>query len=66
LKLREMQQVTVTVTGPPPDDDLAGYFPPVKWAEAAHDPITWDEVRKALAKISGSLSEAVIAQHQER
>ncbi len=67
LQLKEMQRVTVTITDPPPvDDDLAGYFPPDKWAEAACDPITWDDVRKALSRISGPLSDVVIAQRQER
>jgi hypothetical protein len=57
----------VTVTeSPPVDDDLAGYFPPEKWAEAAQDPITWDDARKALSRISGSLSDVVIAPRQER
>jgi predicted DNA-binding antitoxin AbrB/MazE fold protein len=67
LQLEEMQQVTVTITDSPAiDDDLAGYFTPEKWAQAASDPITWDDVRQALSKISGSLSDAVIAQRQER
>ncbi len=66
LPLQEMQQVTVTVTDVPADDYLAGYFTPEEWALAAHDGITWDDVRQTLAKIPGSLSEAVIAQRQER
>ena len=67
MQLEDMQQVTVIITDSPAvDDDLAGYFPPEKWAEAAYDPITWDDVRQALSKISGSLSGAVIAQRQER
>src|ERR1041385_7553734 len=32
---------------------------PEEWAEAAHDDITLDEVRRALSTISGSLSAAV-------
>ena len=32
----------------------------------ANDTVTWDEVRQALAGISGSLSDAVSAQRQER
>ena len=67
LPLEEMQQVTVTITDSPGiDDDLAGYFTPEEWAAATSDQITWDEVRGALSKISESLSEAVIAQRQER
>ena len=46
--------------------DPAGYFTPEEWAEAAHDDISLDEVRRALSTISGSLSEAVIALRQER
>jgi len=67
LLLEELQQVTVTITDPPViDDDLAGYFTPEEWAEAARDGITWDDVRQAFSKIAGSLSGAVIAQRQER
>ncbi len=67
VQLEEMQQVTVIITDSPAvDDDLAGYFPPEKWAAAARDPITWDDARKALSRISGSLSDVVIAQRQER
>lgn len=67
LRLEEMQQVTVTITDSPAiDDDLAGYFTPEEWAAAARDDVTWDDVRPALTRISGSLSDAVIAQRQER
>ena len=67
LPLKEMQQVTVTIADSPAiDGDLAGYFTPEEWAAAALDGITWDDVRRALSKISGSLSDAVIAQRQER
>ena len=67
LALEEMQQVTVTVSDSPAiDDDLAGYFTQEEWAAAARDGVTWDDVRQALSKISGSLSETVIAQRQER
>jgi hypothetical protein len=62
-----MQQVTVTITDSPAiDDDLTGYFTPEEWAAAAHDPITWDDVRKALSEVRGSLSDTVTAQRQER
>ena len=67
LPLEEMQQVTVTITDSPTiDDDLAGYFTTEEWAAASQDDITWDDVRQALSRISGSLSDAVIAQRQER
>jgi len=67
VPLEESQQVTVTISDPTVvSRDLAGYFTPEEWAEAAHDDISLDEVRRALSTISGSLSEAVIALRQER
>jgi predicted DNA-binding antitoxin AbrB/MazE fold protein len=67
LCLDQMQQVTVTINDSASiDDDLAGYFTPEEWSAAARDDITWDDVRQALSKIPGSLSDAVIAQRQER
>jgi predicted DNA-binding antitoxin AbrB/MazE fold protein len=67
LPLEERQQVTVTITNnATTSQDVAGYFTAEEWAEAAHDDITLDEVRRALSTISGSLSEAVIALRQER
>ncbi len=63
LQLQDMQQVTLTITDEPTvDDDLQGYFTPEEWDEAVRDPVTWDEVQRALAGISGSLSDAVVAQ----
>ena len=67
LPLEEMQRVSVTINDSPAvDGDVAGYFAPEEWAAAALDPISWDDAKRALAGISGSLSEAVIAQRQER
>ena len=67
VPLEERQQVTVTISDPTSaSQDLAGYFTPEEWAEAAHDDISLDEVRRALSTITGSLSEAVIALRQER
>jgi len=67
LQLKEMQRVTVTITDSAAiDDDVAGYFTPEEWVAAAHDPITWGDVRKALSEVSGSLSDTVTAQRQER
>ena len=67
LPLEDRQQVTITITdSTTAGQDIAGYFTPEEWAEAAHDDISLDEVRRALSTISGSLSEAVIALRQER
>lgn len=67
LPLEEMQRVSVTINDSPAvDGDVTGYFAPEEWAAAALDPISWDDVKRALSGISGSLSEVVIAQRQER
>jgi predicted DNA-binding antitoxin AbrB/MazE fold protein len=67
VPLEERQQVTVTINDPIiVSQDIAEYFTPEEWAEAVHDDISLDEVRRALSTISGSLSEAVIALRQER
>jgi predicted DNA-binding antitoxin AbrB/MazE fold protein len=67
VPLEERQQVTVTIGDPAGvSPDLAGYFTPEEWAEAIHDDIGLDEVRRALSTIPGSLSEAVIVLRQER
>jgi predicted DNA-binding antitoxin AbrB/MazE fold protein len=67
LPLEERQQVTVTITDAATvGQDVAGYFSPEEWAEAAHDDVSLDEVRRALSTISGSLSDAVVALRQER
>ena len=66
VRLRERQQVTVTITDPTTaSQDIAEYFTADEWEEATHDDITLDEVRRALSTIPGSLSEAVIALRQE-
>jgi predicted DNA-binding antitoxin AbrB/MazE fold protein len=67
LPLEERQQVTVTIIDPASvGQEIAGYFSPEEWAQAAQDTVSLDEVRRALATISGSLSDAVIAQREER
>jgi len=67
LPLEELQRVSVTIRDlPSVNGDVAGYFTPEEWAVAARDPISRDDAKRALAGISGSLSEAVIAQRQER
>ncbi len=59
--------MTVTISDSTPiGQDLAGYFSPEEWAEAAHDDISLDDVKRALSTISGSLSDTVIALRQER
>ena len=67
MRLEDKQQVTVTITDPTiVGQDVAAYFSPEEWEEAAHDDVSLDEVRRALSTISGSLSDAVIALRQER
>lgn len=67
LSLEERQQVTVIITDPITiGQDVAEYFTPEEWAEAANDDIGLDEVRRALSTMSGSLSDAVIVLRQER
>lgn len=67
LDLQDMQQVTAIITESPAiDDDLFRYFTPEEWETARHDRVSWSDARLALSKISGSLSEAVIPQRQER
>jgi predicted DNA-binding antitoxin AbrB/MazE fold protein len=67
VSLQDEQQVTVTITDSATvGQDVAGYFSAEEWADATHDDISLDEVRRALSTISGSLSDAVIALRQER
>ncbi len=67
LTLKERQEVTVTIIDPGSvGQEVAGYFSPEEWAQAAQDTVSLDEVRRALATISGSLSDTVIAQREER
>jgi len=67
VQLKELQRVTVIIIDSPAiDDDLNGYFTAEEWAEAARDTVTWDDARQALSEISGSLSDVVTAQRQER
>ena len=66
LVLRERQQVTVTIS----DRTDASKHPllasPHEWSYAAHDDVGLEEVRRALATIQGSLSEAVLEERRER
>lgn len=66
VPLEAEQQVTVIISDEATAEDIAGYFTPEEWAEAANDDVSLADVRRALSTISGSLSEAVIALRQER
>jgi len=46
--------------------DLAGYFTAEEWDAAAHDQISLEEVRRALASIPGSLSDTVAESREDR
>ena len=67
LLLGERQQVTLTIS----DRTDATQSHPLmvsheEWSDAAQDDIRLDEVRRALATIQGSLSEAVLEERRER
>lgn len=67
LLLRERQQVMVTISDrvdASPNHPLV--VSPDEWSHAAHDDICLEEVRRALATIRGSLSEAVLEERRER
>jgi len=67
ILLEERQEVTVTISDRgniPRDHPLLASSD--EWASAAGDQISLDEVRRALASIRGSLSEAVIEERRDR
>ena len=67
LQLGERQQVTVTISDRidvPPNHPLL--VSPDEWSHASHHEIGLREVRRALATMHGSLSEAVLAERRER
>jgi len=67
LLLGERQQVTVTISDR--TDATQGHpliVSPEEWSDGAHDDISLDEVRRALATMHGSLSEAVLEERRER
>ena len=67
LLLGERQQVTVTISDridASPNHPLL--VSPDEWGHAAHDDVGLEEVRRALATIHGSLSEAVLEARRER
>ena len=67
VPLEERQQVTLTISDAAAvSQDVKGYFTPEQWSKAERDDISLEQVRQALSKISGSLSEAVIVLREER
>jgi predicted DNA-binding antitoxin AbrB/MazE fold protein len=67
ILLEERQEVTVTISDHgniPRDHPLLASSE--EWANAAGDQVSLDEVRRALATIRGSLSEAVIEERRDR
>ena len=67
ILLEERQEVTVTISDQgniPRDHPLLASSD--EWASAVGDPVSLDEVRRALASIRGSLSEAVIEERRDR
>jgi predicted DNA-binding antitoxin AbrB/MazE fold protein len=67
ILLAERQEVTVTISDQgniPHDHSLLASSD--EWASAAGDQVSLDEVRRALASIRGSLSEAVIDERRDR
>ncbi|MEO8126677.1 MAG: antitoxin family protein [Bryobacteraceae bacterium] len=67
ILLEERQEVTVTISDQgniPRDHPLLASSD--EWASAAGDQVSLDEVRRALASIRGSLSEAVIEERRDR
>ena len=69
VPLEDRQEVTVTIRDER-NISISRDHPllasPEEWADAAGDPISLDEVRRALATIRGSLSEAVIDERRDR
>ncbi len=67
VQLEDRQEVTVTISD---EGNFPGDRPLLassdEWASAAQDPISLDEVRRALATIRGSLSEAVLEERRDR
>jgi predicted DNA-binding antitoxin AbrB/MazE fold protein len=67
VPFEDRQEVTVTIS----DEGNIPHNHPLlasseEWADAAGDPISLDEVRRALSTIRGSLSEAVIDERRDR
>jgi predicted DNA-binding antitoxin AbrB/MazE fold protein len=67
ILLEERQEVTVTISDHgniPRDHPLLASSD--EWVNAAGDQVSLDEVRRALATIRGSLSEAAIEERRDR
>jgi predicted DNA-binding antitoxin AbrB/MazE fold protein len=67
IPLEDQQEVTVTIS----DEGSIPRSHPLlvsadEWADAAQDDISVDEVRRALSRISGSLSAAIIDERRDR
>ena len=56
-RVREHQRLTVTLEGVPGDD---------RWLADADPGVSLEAVRQALAKVSGTLAEAVSAERDDR
>jgi predicted DNA-binding antitoxin AbrB/MazE fold protein len=67
ISLEDRQEVTITISdeGNIPRD-LPLLASSEEWSAAAGDDISLDEVRRALATIRGSLSQAVIDERRDR
>ena len=67
LSLPDHSRVTVTISyGMLYEGDASAYFSAEEWEAALRDEISLAEVRQALSSIEGSLSDAVIAERDER
>lgn len=67
IQLEDRQEVTVTISDQgniPRNHPLLASSD--EWASAAGDQVSLDEVRRSLASIRGSLSEAVIEERRDR
>jgi predicted DNA-binding antitoxin AbrB/MazE fold protein len=66
LLLQERQRVTVTIS----DAEIPGEHPLLvssdEWADAAQHDIALEEVRRQLAGVRGTLSEAIIQERRDR
>ena len=66
LDLREQQLVTITVSDEAPTEPWLDAEYLASCAQQADDDVSLEEVRAALAKIPGSLTEDFIAEREDR